>query len=289
MSKVSPHESFISNINRIDSFMKYGSRVIQVFRSLGEETFKDFKKDFLEINGKIARHYDDLSEEIKSVYPLIKKWDKKIQIFTKLLNVDYQKHDPMRVVYEQAMILFVSAIEVYIKDRMILAVNKRPDILLDDALSKKFSLLVLKKENFNLEKKIGYLLFSDVNFKNMKSIIRELEKISIDLENVAKRNNIDLKFISICTEKRNLLLHNSGIIDERYIEATKEKVAKGNKIGISEWEVKKLKRQIILLEKVLEEKLSKKTEEYNETDVKKLENRKEFSDEMEINLDDIPF
>lgn len=141
--------------------------------------------------------------------------------------------------------------EVFCRDFCQLAINKKPDlidvirknsILKDKFNTKNISIEILKEYNYNISNNLGEILIPENDFSNLSILKETLCCIVKDKQLNKLLNSPDLYYLN---QKRHLLVHKKGIIDDYFIKNTIHQGNLGSKLSIKPEDLKNDLRLII--------------------------------------------
>lgn len=131
-----------------------------------------------------------------------------------------------------------SAFEVFCRDSFIILLNNKSElveILSEKAdLKQKFNLKnvpvqKLVQYNYDLSKSMGSILIENFEFSNINTI-KTIYKTIFDSSNL--REKLDDEKLWLLYQRRNLIAHKSGIVDNHYLKSTNQAVPLKSKIWI---------------------------------------------------------
>jgi hypothetical protein len=157
-----------------------------------------------------------------------------------LLGVHQERNIPRALaeLHAQGIVLLWSAVEVLARDLFIFCLNTRADLtnrLLEDESAKRLFHLkgldfdVLQQHGFNVSRSMGEILaqMHDLsNLTTMKTCFFALFQDATLRERMSDPNLWTL------FQRRNLIVHRRGMIDQRYLDATGESLPVGTQIAI---------------------------------------------------------
>jgi len=146
----------------------------------------------------------------------------------------------------QGLVLCWGAFEVLARDCFVALLNLRPTLaeqLLKDPVAKrrfelaKVSLETLAAHDFNLSKKMGVILAEQQDLSDIHSIKAVYE--ALFPADTKLRDAIGSTDLRVLSQRRNLVVHRRGIIDEVYIRATDPPQKAGEKLRLEPDELEK--------------------------------------------------
>ena len=247
-SKV-PFKNFEYNIRRavalarLDGYLEdilhnEGKRTIGVFLNFPKELMKSFEMDKLmkdiektfeahfkaEIKKKGKQHFENIAKDLaKRLKPQIEKISEMLQDLGLLMD---------QTLLEQALIVAVSALEVYLKEIVVsvITLNKRVRERFHQEIEAGLSLAKLREYKEDAKRTQGEIVADRVRLETrpIKSLLKRLtgnQDIFGDAKTERKIRGI--------FEKRHVIIHRAGSVDPKYKKATKYKGAIDRQIVIS--------------------------------------------------------
>jgi hypothetical protein len=259
-----PFKNFEYNIQRatalahLDGYLEdilqnEGKRTIGAFLNIPQELMQSFKIDKLmrefekrleehfkaEYDRKGKQHFEDIAKDLAR--RLKPKIEKIAEIFEDLgLIMD-------QTLLEQALVVAVSAFEVYLKEIVvsIVTLNKSVRKRFHQEIDAELSLAKLQEYKEDAKRTQGEIVADRVRL-DTGSIKRIFKKL-IENENIFGNLKTERKVQKIF-EKRHIIIHRAGTIDPKYKKVTKYKGAIDKQIKISRGYVL---RSITLLKEVV--------------------------------------
>ena len=260
-----PFKNFEYNIKRATALVRLdgyledilhneGKRTIGVFLNFPEELMKSFKIDKLmrefekkmeehfkaEYDEKGKQHFENIAKDlIRRLKPRVAKIS---EIFEDLgLLMD-------RTLLEQALVVAVSALEVYLKEIVVSTVtlNKNIRMRFHQEINAELSLTKLQEYKEDAKRTQGEIVADRVRLDT--GSIKRLFKKLIEDENIFGNIKIERKVQEIF-EKRHIIIHRAGTVDPKYKKVTKYKGAIGKQIKISR---RYVLRSITILNKLVD-------------------------------------
>lgn len=260
-----PFKNFEYNIKRATALVRLdgyledilhneGKRTIGVFLNFPEELMKSFKIDKLmrefekkmeehfkaEYDEKGKQHFENIAKDlIRRLKPRVAKIS---EIFEDLgLLMD-------RTLLEQALVVAVSALEVYLKEIVVSTVtlNKNIRMRFHQEINAELSLTKLQEYKEDAKRTQGEIVADRVRLDT--GSIKRLFKKLIEDENIFGNIKIERKVQEIF-EKRHIIIHRAGTVDPKYKKVTKYKGAIGKQIKISR---RYVLRSITILDKLVD-------------------------------------
>jgi hypothetical protein len=212
MGKI-PVVSELTNIIGLPEIMNdVVNKMVEGFESLDESDVEKRIDDYFATHSKeeLEMEFSPLKEMIES------------------LDMIYQK--PL---YHEAVTSAVNAFETYMRDTMIDLISKNEVIekrfypLLDNLVSYK----KLKKYDYDPKRVLGHLVADTINFYNLNEVDKNYQKAlgktktNFTILGNEERKRVLQNFIYV----RHLVVHNSGLVDAKFVKETGYKY----KIGMS--------------------------------------------------------
>ena len=247
-SKV-PFKNFQYNIRRAEALARLdgyledilhneGKRTIGVFLNLPKEMMKSFEMDKLmrdiektfeahfkaEIKKKGKQHLENIAKDLaKRLKPQIEKISEMLQDLGLLMD---------QTLLEQALIVAVSAFEVYLKEIVVSVVtlNKSVRERFRHEIDAELSLTKLQDYKQDAKRTQGEIVADRIRLdtRSIKSLLKRLTRN----QNVFGDAGTERKVRGIF-EKRHIIVHRAGSVDPKYKRATKYKGAIDKQISTS--------------------------------------------------------
>lgn len=215
----------------IGTFLDIPKELMQVFGIEGlmneveKGLEKGFKKHFkVELEKKGKQHFEDLAKDFaRRLEPKIKKISEIFEDLGLLME---------QTLLEQALVLAVSAFEVYTKDITvsIITLNKSIRKRFHQEIKKDLSLTKLQEYKEDAKRTQAEIVADRVRLEisPLKRLFRKL----VENENIFCNLKTERKVQKIF-ERRHIIIHRAGSVDPKYKKATKYKGAIGRQIKIS--------------------------------------------------------
>jgi len=158
---------------------------------------------------------------------IIKLWDNlcKKMGMTSLLEWAVTGLASYYVYTEQALVVTVSASEIYFKDRLAYTIQNDSRIL-KRFLEKEIKVKRIVETGLDLSKEIGNLIVENINFQDLDEIRKIYEKV-YGFEPFTKE---ELKSLEIIFAVRHLIVHRAGIVDHKFVSETEADYKIGQRI-----------------------------------------------------------
>lgn len=152
-----------------------------------------------------------------------------------------------RELTRQGVVLVWSAVEVLARDSFVYLLNRRPilaeQLLEEQANRKRFSVdridwQTLAAYGYDLSKNLGTLLISKADLTSVPAI-RDAYGALFPLATELGRKLSDRRLWDLC-QKRNLIVHRRGIVDQQYLANTSDNISVGADLWIPPNEVEDL-------------------------------------------------
>jgi hypothetical protein len=244
-----PFKNFQYNIRRAEALARLdgyledilrneGKRTIGVFLDLPKEMMQSFEMDKLmrdiektfeahfkaEYDKKGKQHFENIAKDLaRRLKPHIEKISEIFQDLGLLLD---------QTLLEQALVVAVSAFEVYLKESVVslVSLNKSVRDIFHQEIDAELSLAKLQEFKEDAKRTQGEIVADRVRLetRSMKSLLRRLT----GNQNVFGNAKTERKVRGIL-EKRHIIIHRAGSVDPKYKKATKYKGAIDKQIVIS--------------------------------------------------------
>jgi len=192
---------------------------------LTKEIEKGFKKHFkVELEKKGKQHFENLAKDFaKRLKPKIKKISEIFEDLGLLME---------QTLLEQALVMAVSAFEVYTKEIAvsIVTLNKSVRERFHQEIKKELSLTKLQEYKEDAKRTQAEIVADRVRLEI--SPLRRLFRKLVEKENIFRDLKTERKVQKIF-ERRHIIVHRAGSVDPKYKKATKYKGAIGRQIKIS--------------------------------------------------------
>lgn len=244
-----PFKNFNYNIRRAEALARLdgyledilhneGKRTVGAFLNLPKEMMQSFEMDKLlrefevqleahfkaEINRKGKQHFENIAKDLaRRLRPQIEKISEIFQDLGLLMN---------QTLLEQALVVAVSAFEVYLKEIVVSVVtlNKSVRKRFRQEIDAELSLTKLQDYKQDAKRTQGEIVADRVRLdtRSIKSLLKRLTRN----QNVFGDAETERKVRGIF-EKRHIIIHRVGSVDPKYKRATKYKGAIDKQITIS--------------------------------------------------------
>lgn len=244
-----PFKNFEYNIQRAEALARLdgyledilhneGKRTIGVFLSFPKEVMKSYEMDKLmkdiektfeahfksEIKKRGKQHFENIAKNLaKRLKPQIEKISEMLQDLGLLMD---------QTLLEQALIVAVSALEVYLKEIVVsvITLNKSVREKFHQEIDAGLSLAKLREYKEDAKRTQGEIVADRVRLETrpIKSLLKRLtgnQNIFGDAKTERKVREI--------LEKRHVIIHRAGSVDPKYKKATEYKGAIDKQIVIS--------------------------------------------------------
>ena len=138
----------------------------------------------------------------------------------------------------QGAVSLWSALEMFVRDEIILLLNQRPELagqLLSDASAKtKFDVPKLSIENlmirgFDLSKQMGQILFEERDLSNLVTLKAACNAI---FDSAQLREKLGSPILWRLNQDRHLIVHRRGIVDDEYRKKASSTLKSGDQLSI---------------------------------------------------------
>lgn len=150
-----------------------------------------------------------------------------------------QLREAVEEVLRQAVVLIWSAFEVLSRDSFVLLLNEDPGmcsaVMRDNSAKKlfpvKFDLDLLESYHFNLSGSMGTILASSRSLDSLENIKRVFFAIFPDDKSL--RENLNQDSLRLLNQRRHIIVHRRGLVDEEYCKKSGEDLKVGSKLRVS--------------------------------------------------------
>jgi hypothetical protein len=148
-----------------------------------------------------------------------------------------------RELLDQGLVLAWSSLEVLASDLFCATINTSPHlagrVLSDTSVRKylvpdKISFDLLAEFGFNLSSSMGTILTRDLNLSSVGKI-KALASVLFNSE--AVRVSLDSRILYLLNERRHLIVHRRGVVDAKYVRATGDGRAEGERFQVDKAEL----------------------------------------------------
>lgn len=193
-------------------------------------SFKSFEGRLMPVLEKKIEH---LEKELKLLY------NKTHSLVLRMSDIQQLK----RTCAEVSIVLMVAYFEDYLKEKIIIHLNKKPKRALP-FLEKQLRISDLKEHGFDLTKKMGSIIAGKISFQNIDETAK-IYKLSCGID-IFNKNILLKKAATRLFQTRHLIIHNNGKIDADYIKIVKcSKHELGKRISISKEDLIKFKKVLL--------------------------------------------
>ena len=244
-----PFKNFEHNIRRAEALARLdgyledilyneGKRTIGIFLNFPKEMMQSFEMDKLmreferklethfkaEINRKGKQHFENIAKDLaRRIKPQIEKISEIFQDLGLLMD---------QTLLEQALVVAVSAFEVYLKEIVVslVTLNKKVRERFHQEIDAELSLAKLQEYKEDAKRTQGEIVADRVRLET--GSIKRLLKRLIENQNIFCDTKTERKVREIF-EKRHIIIHRAGSMDPKYKKATKYKGAIDKQVVIS--------------------------------------------------------
>lgn len=197
-----------------NSYLTFNENIsMMLFFKLDLPELIDFLKYYKKLTVADLMKNKNLSEN--------QKLANKMRIENQIEKVD----DYPRIIYSMSLVYTVASFEVFLKDTIKLLLRFDKNILAKSEKKISYSELFNFSSYEDLSNYLADGFVNELTYKNIVEQIRFLnERIQLGLSFkkkngiVSNRNFIDLHIVNEIFSTRNILLHNSGVVNKRYLE-----------------------------------------------------------------------
>jgi hypothetical protein len=163
------------------------------------------------------------------------------------LRNDCESLASARELMRQGVVLIWSALEVLVRDSFVFLLNRRPalaeQLLADQVNRKRFSVdkidwQTLVTYGYDLSGNLGSFLISKADLTNVPAI-RDVFGALFPLAEDLRKLLADRRLWHLC-QKRNLIVHRRGLIDQQYLKSMGEDLPLGAELWITPDEIEEL-------------------------------------------------
>jgi hypothetical protein len=201
---------------------------------MGENVPKSLKRDIqvkLQNNTQVKRN---IEQQGKRLIMMLQRHEEGIKSFFEALKLAKEE-----ILLEQALVLSISAFEIFIKDSAIIMVNRNymTHERFKDEITKRLDYSSLQTNNYNYTDSIGNLLWDEQTFYNVNYICSTFATIlSIDRNEIFPSGE-NRKKMHRYIKLRHLIIHRNSIVDKQLFEETGIRTRIGLKYPINKKEV----------------------------------------------------
>ncbi|MFZ3383041.1 MAG: hypothetical protein WA144_03860 [Candidatus Methanoperedens sp.] len=208
-------KALITIQDALDKLVEGKFNFSQIFEKVGKDIFQETEEN-IQINEELTKR---MAERIKINQKEIKESIKSLErIFVSLQTV-YE-----RPLYQEAVVIIVSSFETYLKDTIVtlVAKNKSIEDKFYNELKDSLNYNKLRESGYDWEFLLGHLVVENFNFYDAQQIDKLYTRI---LKNDSIfRNKSVKKRIQNFIKLRHLIVHKSGIVDNKFKNDTQTKV-----------------------------------------------------------------
>lgn len=214
-----PFKSFITNLQAAESLLRLPYMIIAKINK--RNLIPKAPIDLEQLSPEARKQYVDYM--IEFVKLSLHEFD----------NVLSDKKNELKFLMYQACILIWSALENFCKDTFILALNQRPQLYFklqnNSFLKDRLSISqvswqkLLEEHDFDLNGKLGYILANNKDFSSPK-LLQEIFHCIFEgfPEDPNSLDYFKDEKLWVLGQRRNLIAHRCGIVDEEYLNKTND-------------------------------------------------------------------
>lgn len=223
-----PLKNFNRNVQKAQAFLRIYTVLDNLQKGKYNRLFNQLSKIgeniTPQIQTQIKKRFNNDKEfkvffevESKKAFSMFRKHETGIKTFLESIHLAKEE-----ILLEHALVLTISAFEIFTKDSAIILVNRNIDThdKFEKDIKKKLDYTALKMNRYNFSGSIGNLLWDEQTFFNVGTICSIFSKIiSID-ENKISPSSLCKNKVHKYLELRHLIIHRNSIIDKKLYEST---------------------------------------------------------------------
>ncbi|MDP3103841.1 MAG: hypothetical protein Q8M95_04455 [Candidatus Methanoperedens sp.] len=185
------------------------------FEKTGKDFFQETEKK-IQINEEFTKR---MEESIKTNQKEIKELMKSFAKIFESLQTVYE-----RPLYQEAVVIIVSSFETYLKDTVVtlVAKNKSVEDKFFNELKDSLNYNKLRESGYDWENLLGYLVVENFSFYDTQQIDKLYTRI-LKIDSIFRNKSVK-KRIQNFIKLRHLIVHKSGIVDNKFKNDTQTKV-----------------------------------------------------------------
>jgi hypothetical protein len=146
----------------------------------------------------------------------------------------------------QGIVLVWSAFEVLVRDLFAFCLNSRPElvreVMKNESSKRLFQLKgldfeVLSQYGFDVSRAMGDILVQTHDLGNLPAMKACFEALFPD--DAGLRDSLTEKDLWLLSQRRNLIVHRRGIIDQKYLDSTGEALVLGEQMNVSSADIER--------------------------------------------------
>jgi hypothetical protein len=208
-------KALITIQDTLDKLVEGEFNFSQFFEKAGKDIFQETEEK-IQINEDLRKR---LEERIKNNQKEIKELIKSLEKIFESLQTVYE-----RPLYQEAVVIVVSSFETYLKDTIVSLVTKNRSV--EDKFFKELKDSLnynkLRESGYDWENLLGHLVVENFNFYDAQQIDKLYTRI-LKIDSIFRNKSVK-KRIQNFIKLRHLIVHKSGIVDNKFKNDTQTKV-----------------------------------------------------------------
>jgi hypothetical protein len=208
-------KALITIQDTLDKLVEGEFNFSQFFEKAGKDIFQETEEK-IQINEDLRKR---LEERIKNNQKEIKELIKSLEKIFESLQTVYE-----RPLYQEAVVIVVSSFETYLKDTIVSLVTKNSSV--EDKFFKELKDSLnynkLRESGYDWENLLGHLVVENFNFYDAQQIDKLYTRI-LKIDSIFRNKSVK-KRIQNFIKLRHLIVHKSGIVDNKFKNDTQTKV-----------------------------------------------------------------
>lgn len=208
-------KALITIQDTLDKLVEGKFNINQFFEKTGKDIFQETEEN-IQINAELTKRMEErIKINAKDIKALIKSLEK---IFQSLQTVYEQP------LYQEAVVIVVSSFETYLKDTVVTLVTKNKSVegKFYNELKDSLNYTKLRESGYDWENLLGYLVVEKFSFYDTQQMDKLFTRI-LKIDTIFRNKGVDKK-IQNFIKLRHLIVHKSGIVDNKFKKETQMKV-----------------------------------------------------------------
>lgn len=208
-------KALITIQDTLDKLVEGEFNFSQFFEKAGKDIFQETEEK-IQINEELTKR---LEERIKNNQKEIKELIKSLEKIFESLQTVYE-----RPLYQEAVVIVVSSFETYLKDTIVSLVTKNRSVedKFFNELKDSLNYNKLRESGYDWENLLGHLVVENFNFYDAQQIDKLYTRI-LKIDSIFRNKSVK-KRIQNFIKLRHLIVHKSGIVDNKFKNDTQTKV-----------------------------------------------------------------
>ncbi len=208
-------KALITIQDTLDKLVEGKFNFSQIFEKVGKDIFQETEEK-IQINEELTKR---MEERIKINQKEIKESIKSLEKIFESFQTVYE-----RPLYQEAVVIIVSSFETYLKDTVVtlVAKNKAVEDKFFKELKDSLNYNKLRDSGYDWENLLGQLVVENFNFYDTQQIDKLYTRI-LKIDSVFRKKSVK-KRIQNFIKLRHLIVHKSGIVDNKFKNDTQTKV-----------------------------------------------------------------